>query len=240
LELVGTKNFCKIVFNTAIEPHMETNGTGQGHSRKELIPTRASLMARLKDLEDQTSWKQFFDTYYRLIYATVAGRGVPAQEAEDVVAEIVEGIARRMPEFVYDPKQCSFKTWLFAVIKRRVANHFRQTNRNLPRSGVGAEDEMQEDVPDPASINPDVKWEQAWQENMVQAAFDRVRQRANPRHLQMYIYVVLEGHSVADTARDLQAPVEAISQAKHRIEKMLRQEGERLLKEERLRDKLLS
>jgi RNA polymerase sigma factor (sigma-70 family) len=219
---------------------METNGTGPERSRKELVPTRASLVARLKDLEDQTSWKQFFDTYYRLIYATVAGRGVPAQEAEDVVAEIVEGIARRMPEFVYNPKQCSFKTWLFGVIKRRVANYFRQKNRNLPRSETGLENEMQGDVPDPASANPDAKWERAWQENMVQAAFDRVRQRANPRHLQMYIYVVLEGHSVAVTARDLQAPVEAVSLAKHRIEKMLRQEGGRLQKEERLRERLLS
>jgi len=34
----------------------------------ELIPTRQSLLGRLKDWEDQASWREFFDTYWRLIY----------------------------------------------------------------------------------------------------------------------------------------------------------------------------
>ena len=31
------------------------------------IPTRQSLLARLKDVADQESWREFFDTYWRLI-----------------------------------------------------------------------------------------------------------------------------------------------------------------------------
>jgi RNA polymerase sigma factor (sigma-70 family) len=216
---------------------MKSIETGQERSKKELVPTRASLMARLKDLGDQTSWKEFFDTYYRLIYATVAGRGVPSQEAEDVVAQIVEGVARRMPEFIYDPTQCSFKTWLFRIIEHRVADYFRRRGRGLPQVESSTENAMlQEEFPDPATLNPDAKWEQDWEENLAQAALDRVRQRANPRYLQVYIYSVLEGHSVADTARDLQTTVNHVSVARHRIDKMLREEGERLQKEEMLRE----
>jgi len=33
----------------------------------ELIPTRASLLSRLKDWQDETSWKVFFDTYWERI-----------------------------------------------------------------------------------------------------------------------------------------------------------------------------
>jgi hypothetical protein len=32
------------------------------------IATRASLLDRLKDREDQASWQEFFDTYWHLIY----------------------------------------------------------------------------------------------------------------------------------------------------------------------------
>ena len=39
----------------------------------ELIPTRASLLDRLKDWQDETSWKVFFDTYWKLIYNAACG-----------------------------------------------------------------------------------------------------------------------------------------------------------------------
>ncbi|MBI4661895.1 MAG: sigma-70 family RNA polymerase sigma factor, partial [Verrucomicrobia bacterium] len=32
------------------------------------IPTRLSLIERLKNWDDQTSWQDFFNTYWRLIY----------------------------------------------------------------------------------------------------------------------------------------------------------------------------
>ncbi len=217
---------------------MKSNALGLERFKNELVPTRVSLLARLKDLEDQASWKQFFDTYYRLLYSTVARRGVPAHETEDVVAEIVEGVARGMPEFVYDPKQCSFKTWLFRIVERRVADYFRRRGRALPCIDADADAEELQEVPDPATLEPDKKWDTAWEENLIQAALDRVRHRANPRYLQIYIYSVLEGHSVADTARDLQTTVNDVSVAKHRIEKMLQEEGERLRKEEKLREQL--
>jgi len=36
------------------------------------IATRASLLGRLKDREDQASWQEFFDTYWQLIYRVAA------------------------------------------------------------------------------------------------------------------------------------------------------------------------
>jgi hypothetical protein len=34
----------------------------------ELLPTRWTLIERLKNWDDQESWRQFFDTYWKLIY----------------------------------------------------------------------------------------------------------------------------------------------------------------------------
>ena len=33
----------------------------------ELLPTRWTLIERLKNWDDQESWRQFFDTYWKLI-----------------------------------------------------------------------------------------------------------------------------------------------------------------------------
>ena len=49
--------------------------------------TRASLLNRLKNWQDQASWQEFFDTYWKLIFATARSAGLADDEAQDVVQE---------------------------------------------------------------------------------------------------------------------------------------------------------
>ena len=77
--------------------------------REELLPTRSSLLDRLRNWEDQASWQEFFNTYWKFIYSMAIRSGLSEQEAEDGVQETVLSIAKKMPEFVYDPAVCSFR-----------------------------------------------------------------------------------------------------------------------------------
>ena len=43
--------------------------------------------------------------------------GLSEAEAEDAVQETVIAVARHMPEFRYDPEQCSFKSWLSLLLR---------------------------------------------------------------------------------------------------------------------------
>ncbi|MCI0541811.1 MAG: hypothetical protein L0Z50_41980, partial [Verrucomicrobiales bacterium] len=74
--------------------------------RNELL-TRRTLVDRLKDLDDQRSWQDFFDTYWRLIYGTARKAGLTESEAEEVVQETVITMARKMNDFQYDPQRCT-------------------------------------------------------------------------------------------------------------------------------------
>ena len=62
----------------------------------ELIPTRQSLLSRLKNSEDHDSWQDFFDTYWKLIYSVAVKSGLTVAEAlwkkKPVVASAVGGI----------------------------------------------------------------------------------------------------------------------------------------------------
>jgi hypothetical protein len=42
----------------------------------EFIPTRQSLLSRLKDWNDKESWEAFFDTYWKLIYNAAIKAGL--------------------------------------------------------------------------------------------------------------------------------------------------------------------
>src|SRR5207245_8592643 len=95
----------------------------------ELIPTRASLLSRLKDWQDETSWKVFYDTYWKLIYNAAVKSGLSDAEAQDVVQETVIPVARNIGAFNYDPSVCSFKSWLLRVTRSRILNQLRSKRR---------------------------------------------------------------------------------------------------------------
>jgi hypothetical protein len=44
------------------------------------IPTRYSLLKRLQDWQDNESWQDFFDTYWRLIYSMALRSGLTETE----------------------------------------------------------------------------------------------------------------------------------------------------------------
>jgi DNA-directed RNA polymerase specialized sigma24 family protein len=62
----------------------------------EFMPTRRSLLSRLKNWEDQGSWKEFFDTYGKLIYRFAVKAGLTNAKAQDVVEETVFIVAKKM------------------------------------------------------------------------------------------------------------------------------------------------
>ena len=87
----------------------------------ELAPTRQSLLERLRDLDDAAAWQEFFDTYWKLIYASAIRFGLSDDEAEEVVQETVICVARKMDTFQYQPGTCSFKGWLMHVTLKKGA-----------------------------------------------------------------------------------------------------------------------
>src|SRR5436190_8359181 len=123
----------------------------------ELIPTRRSLLSRLKDWDDQDSWKEFFDTYWKLVYGVAVKSGLNDAEAQDVVQETVLSVARKMHQFKYDPATGSFKSWLLLITRRRIADHLRKAYREPPKRASHSEDPARtstvEKIPDPAGLD---------------------------------------------------------------------------------------
>src|SRR5207253_8066299 len=98
------------------------------------IPTRHSLLNRLKDWGDQASWQDFFDTYWRLIYNVAVKAGLTDTEAQEVVQETVIAVAKKISEFKTDPAHGSFSAWLMQLTRWRIADQF----RNRGKVGVQA------------------------------------------------------------------------------------------------------
>src|SRR5688572_20088733 len=106
----------------------------------DLLPTRNSLLVRLRNLDDQESWREFFETYWRLIYGVARKAGLPDADAQDVVQETVLTVVKTAPGFEYRPERCSFKSWLHLLTRRRIADRLRRQSREPAASGVSLEE----------------------------------------------------------------------------------------------------
>src|SRR2546422_5734288 len=174
----------------------------------ELIPTRQSLLSRLKNSEDHDSWQDFFDTYWKLIYSVAVKSGLTVAEAQDAVQETVIAVAKNIKEFKYDPKKCSFKSWLMLITRQRIIWQIRKRDvlpaRHWTRLTTASSADNSErtatidTIPDPDSMSLDALWEAEWEKNMMSAALGQVKRRVSGKQFQIFDLYVLQKWPVKD------------------------------------------
>jgi RNA polymerase sigma-70 factor (ECF subfamily) len=202
-----------------------------------LLPTRQSLLSRLRDLEDQSGWREFFDIYWRLIYNVARRSGLAETQAQDVVQNTFIYLARRMPKFHYDRKRGSFKSWLRVVTRSRISVYRRTENAGerfirepLPGTDSDETDALEE-LPDPAADALDEVWQREWEENLLNVAFQRVRTRVSSQQLLIFRLATLGELSLTQVARKLGVSLPQVYLARHRVGKLFKAEVLRLRRE---------
>ncbi len=194
---------------------------------EKFIPTRQSLLSRLKNWEDQESWRAFFDTYWKLIYNSAIRAGLTDAEAQDVVQETVSAVCKKMPEFTYDPARGSFKAWLMKQTGWRIADQFRkrmpiQASRRSPETSTRTATVAR--VADPAVPELDLMWEAEWEKTLLEAAMQRLKRKVDPKYFQVFDLCVRKRWPIAKVARDLKMSSARVYLAKHRVGKLLKRE----------------
>jgi RNA polymerase sigma factor (sigma-70 family) len=202
---------------------------------RELVPTRASLLHRLRDWDDKSSWQEFFDTYWRLIYGLARKMGLNDAEAQDVVQETMTSVAKHMPAFRYDPVIGSFKAWLFKLTRWRIVGQFRKrgplaAHISIPGETVTGTDPLQ-NIVDPSGEALDAMWNAEWETNLLRAAVDNVKRRLDPEKYQIFDFYVNKGWPPEKVAATFRISVGQVYLAKTRITAMIRKEVKRLEKE---------
>ena len=192
------------------------------------IPTRQSLLNRLKNWEDQQSWQDFFNTYWRLIYGVAIKAGLSDAEAQEVVQETFIAVSKKMQDFEYDPSIGSFKSWLLQSTRWRILDQFRKRCKAPLANGRRSESTDRtstiERIPDPAGIKLEEIWDAEWEKAIFDAALEKVRHYAKAAQYQLFDLYVIKHLPVLKVARLLGVNVGRVYLAKHRISALLRKE----------------
>lgn len=191
--------------------------------------TRHTLLERLKHWDDNDSWNDFFQTYWKLIYSTALTKGLEPRDAEDVVQETVIGVSKSLPNFQYDPKIGSFKSWLLKITYRKINDKLRERGPVGKRKFVG-QTEIAEHPSN--TLNPSEEfeetWDREWEKNLIGAAVEIVKGRVKPKDFQIFELGVLREWPVAKIREHLQVSTPKICLTKHRVSNQVKNELKRL------------
>ncbi len=203
-------------------------------STSDLFPTRYSLLSRLQDWSDDDSWRDFFETYWRLIYAMALKAGLTESEAQDVVQETIISVAKDLHKFERVRERGSFKGWLRNIIRWRIADQFRKRIRHEPLPNAPPETSFPAanvaDVPDPAGSATEAAWDEEMRVSLFEAALKNIRPQVREEYFQMFDLYVIKHWPPGRIARALGVNVGQVYLAKHRVARILKKEIRRLEK----------
>jgi RNA polymerase sigma factor (sigma-70 family) len=185
----------------------------------------------MKDLNDQASWQQFFDIYWRLIYGVARKAGLSDAEAQDVVQETMAAVAKQMPGFVYNPSLGTFKAWLLTQTRWRIVDQFRKRGPMIshpPETGTSARTDVIERIPDEKSLDWDAIWQADWEKSLLEAAMTRVQQQLDPQKFQIFDLYVNREWPPEKVAQTFKVSVNQVYLVKNRVTELLREEFRRL------------
>ena len=178
--------------------------------------TRASLLVRLRDPRDSLAWQQFVDLYGSLVYGFVRRRGLQDSDAADLTQEVLQAVSQSMGRWQYDPAQGTFRGWLFAVTRNKMARFLERRRRQPIGSGdSGAQERLNEQAsPDQES---EKAWDQEYQQQLFRLAADQIRSSFTEKTWQAFWQTAVEGKDAATVGTALGLSPGAVYVAKSRV-----------------------
>ena len=203
-------------------------------NKTEFLPTRSSLVGRIKNLDDDKSWQDFVGKYSPLVKGVAKKKGLTDSEVEDAVQETFITAAKYIKNFDYDPTR-SFKAWLLKIAKCRIVEQLRKRPRGVQSrpsdSDETARTKTIEKVPDKTQYGFQAKWDNDDREHDRKTALERVRKKVDPEHYQIFDAYVIKGWTAEEVKKALGVTTIAkIHKVKSRILILLAEEAERLKK----------
>jgi RNA polymerase sigma factor (sigma-70 family) len=190
------------------------------------LPTRMTLLSRVRDIGDHQSWREFQNLYAKLIREVIVRAGVRESDIEEVAQETLVSIAEQMPGFRYEPKRGSFKAWLRTITRRRIADHFRRIYREPTLAPQELIPESEPALDAAAEAAFDDAWEDEWKRHMLTRALARISGAITVRDRQVFDLAIIRSWPSADVRKATGVSLAHLYVIRHRIGKLVKKEIE--------------
>ncbi len=202
---------------------------------EETLRTSWTLVARLKNADDDESWQRFYDIYRGVIHGVAMKAGLREDEADDVVQETLRSVIKGIRDFEADPAHGKFRAWLLNNARWRISDQFRKRppaavgNHALP--DATATTPAAERVPDPRAVDLEGLCDAEWEARLREQALKELQLEVKAGQYQIFHLLVVEQKSIEEVAAMVGRSRAQIYLIKHRVAAALKRIVKRLQKE---------
>ncbi len=191
--------------------------------------TRWSLIRKLVRSDcDEQSWEEFYRIYGHLIFAVARKSGLTPEEADDIVQETMKQVCEKIKDFVPDRARGSFKSWILMWAGWKIKDQWRKRSKFQQNQQLAADETSctpaAEKVVDPASVDLEALWDEAWKRELFAAAVERIKASVSPAQFQIFDFCVLREMPTAKVRRALQVSPGQVYLARHRVSRLIKKE----------------
>ncbi len=201
---------------------METGPQASPENASKPSSISSTLLDQLRARRPE-AWQRLVLFYGPVIYRWCRRSNLTAEDAADVVQEVLAAVLVHLPDFHRDRPQDSFSGWLAAITRNKVREYYRRRQgRAEARGGSTALQQMAEIAqPEPSdeSIQPDAQTAAYLSRRVLEV----IRAEFEDRTWRAFWRVSAGGESAAHVAADLAMSVAAVYKAKSRVMGRLRQ-----------------
>jgi RNA polymerase sigma-70 factor (ECF subfamily) len=186
--------------------------------------TRASLLVRLRNPQDERAWAEFLAIYAPLVQTLARRSGLQPADSLDLEQEVFHAVAQAIDTYDPDPARGSFRGWLATIARNRLLNGLAARRRQATATGGTSIGQVLASVPDP-SPGPDdsVLFETEYRRRVFHWAAERIRDQFQESTWLAFWRTSVEDRAVADVAAELGLTPGAIYVARSRVLSRLRQ-----------------
>jgi RNA polymerase sigma-70 factor (ECF subfamily) len=187
----------------------------------EFPETRESLLARVRDPQDEEAWCQFVAVYRPVIYRLARARGLQDADAQDLTQTVLASVARAIRNWEPNAERARFRCWLSRVVRNAAINALTRGPWDVPAGGTDMIQllEQQPQLDDETQRDFDHEYQRAvfrWARDQIQGEFHVSTWDA-------FWLTTVEGRNVDQAAAQLNKSLGAVYAARSRVMRRLRE-----------------
>ncbi len=177
--------------------------------------TRKTLLSRLKQLDNESSWHEFHNYYSNFIHSIILKMGILNTDVDDLSQKVLLKIWQALPTFDYNKSKGHFRNWLYTVTKNTVLSYI---DKERKKQAQLCEDYSLVTTSTPAEIDTIINEE--WELYISERAFNTIKEKVSERSLECF-KAGLRGEDVATAAKNLNIEENTVYIYKNRVKQKL-------------------
>ena len=138
------------------------------------LNTRLTLLAKLRNQQDDQSWEDFSSYYKDYLDAVIKKMGINHHDCEDLVQSVLLCLWQKLPEFEYDSQKGRFRSWLTQVALNHVRDFLKKSTRMQRAIQSGKEPLLEEYLKDKTPPELEEIFKTEWKRYISKRAWEYV------------------------------------------------------------------